>query len=227
MLTRFCAATLLLLALAGCATAPVLPVPADVIVIETLQGGVNISLSSPAGKSGGNGVLFYRSPDSFRLSILLPFGQVLFDIIVNGEKVLCIREGQKKVWQGELRDIPDSLGVRVWPLMKWVVEPPRPAGPAVERVFTRTDGTVEKVRYDASGYVQRKVNSSGDEVIYGDYLLSGNIAVPARIDINTQDGSQLQLRFDEPEVNRPVDMEIFAPTLDGYEILPLSEFKGF
>lgn len=227
MLKRLVLTALFMLALAGCAAAPVRTAPVQGGVIDTLQGGVNISLSSPAGKIGGNGVLFYQRPDIFRMSILSPFGQVLFDTIVNGDKVLCLMADRKKGWQGELRDLPDSLGVRVWPLMKWVVEPPHPAGPALERVFTRPDGALENVQYDSSGFVKRKVNSAGDEVRYSDYQLSGDIAVPTRIDIHTADGSQLQLRFDEPEVNRPIDREIFAPKLDGYEILPLSEFKGF
>lgn len=227
MLTRFFAASLLLLILSGCATTPVLPGPARDTLIDTLQGGVNVSLSSPAGKIGGNGVLFFRRPDSFRMSILSPFGQVLLDTVVNGDKVLILMADRKRGWQGEVSDLPDSLGMRVWPLMKWVVEPQQPAGPALERVFTRPDGTSEQVRYDSAGYVQRKVNASGDEVLYGEYQLSGNTAVPTRIDVRTADGSRLQLRFDEPEVNHPIDGEIFAPKLDGYEILPLSEFKGF
>ena len=227
MLNRLVLAPLLILALAGCAAAPVRTGPVHGIAIDTLQGGVNISLSSPAGKIGGNGVLFYRSPESFRLSILSPFGQIVLDTIVNGDRVLCLMADRKKVWQGEMRDLPDSLGVRVWPLMKWVLEPPHPAGPALERVFTRPDGTTEKVYYDSSGFVQRKVNENGDEVVYGDYQVSGSIAVPTLIDLNTAEGSRLHLRLDEPEVNGPVDSEIFSPQLAGYEILPLSEFKGF
>src|SRR6185369_1349084 len=175
MLKRLATATLFMLALAGCAAAPVRTEPVHGIVMETLQGGVNVSLTSPAGKIGGNGVLFYQRPESFRLSILAPFGQVLLDIIVNGDRILCLRESLRKGWQGEMDDLPDSLGVRVWPLMKWVVEPPHPAGPALERVFTRPDGTTEKVQYDASGFVQRKVDSLGDEVVYGDYQVSGDV----------------------------------------------------
>jgi len=227
MLKTLAVAGLFLLIFAGCATAPVRTAPVHGIAMETLQGGVNVSLSSPAGKIGGNGVLFYQRPESFRLSILAPFGQVLLDIIVNGDRILCLRESLRKGWQGEMDDLPDSLGVRVWPLMKWVVEPPHPAGPALERVFTRPDGTTEKVQYDASGFVQRKVDSLGDEVVYGDYQVSGDVAVPTRIEINTPEGSRLQLRLDDPEVNRPIDREIFEPNLQGYEILPLSEFKEF
>lgn len=227
MLKRLIVALLSMLALAGCAAAPVRTGPVHGIVMETLQGGVNISLASSAGRIGGNGVLFYQRPESFRISILSPFGQVLFDTIVKGDKVICLMADRKKAWQGGMGDLPDSLGVRVWPLMKWVVEPPHPAGPALEREFTRPDGTVEKVYYDSAGFVLRKVNATGDEVVYGDYLFTENVAVATRIDLHTADGNRLQLRLEEPEVNRPIDSEIFAPQLDGYEVLPLSEFKGF
>jgi outer membrane lipoprotein LolB len=227
MLKRLVPTALFMLILAGCASAPVRTAPVHGIVMETLQGGVNISLASPAGKIGGNGVLFYQRPESFRLSILSPFGQIMLDTIINGDKVTCLMADRKKVWQGEMRDLPDSLGVRVWPLMKWVVEPPHPAGPALERVFTRPDGTIEKVSYDSSGFVHSKVNENGDKVVYGDYQISEDVAVPTLIDLHTADGSRLQLRLEEPEVNRPIDREIFEPKLEGYEILPLSEFREF
>jgi YD repeat-containing protein len=227
MLKRLAIATLFMLILAGCASAPVRTAPVHGTVMETLQGGVNISLSSPAGKIGGNGVLFYQRPESFRLSILSPFGQVLLDIIVNGDRILCLKESIRKGWQGEMRDLPGSLGAKVWPLMKWAVESPQPAGPALERDFTRPDGTTERVQYDSAGLVRSKVNSLGDEVVYDDYQVSGDVAVPTRIGINTPEGSRLQLRLDDPEVNRPIDREIFEPNLQGYEILPLSEFREF
>lgn len=227
MLTRALVPFLLLAMFSGCASAPVQQQTVHGVAIETLQGSVNISLSSPAGQLSGNGVLFYRRPDSFRLSILAPFGQVMLDIIVAGERVLCLKEGSKKGWQGELGDLPDSLGMRVWPLMSWVVEPPHPPGPATERVFTRPDGTTEKVYYDPSGFVQRKVNSSGDEVLYSDYRVTENIAIPGKIEIKTAEGSRMMLTFDEPELNRPIESGIFSPKLEGYEILPLAEFRGF
>lgn len=227
MLKRAFVSLLLLILFSGCAAVPVQPQAVHGVTIETLQGSVNISLSSPGGSLSGNGVLFYRSPDSFRLSILAPFGQVMLDIIVAGERVLCLKESSKKGWQGVMADLPDALGVQVWPLMKWVVEPPHPPGPARERVFTRPDGTVEKVYYDPAGFVQRKLNASGDEVLYSDYRVTENIAIPNRIEINTAEGSRMVLAFDEPELNLPIESGIFSPQLEGYEILPLAGFRGF
>ncbi len=222
-------ALLLLLTLSACATTPAQnqPGPVHPVAIDTLQGAVNISLFSAAGQMSGNGVMFYQRPESFRLTILAPFGQSILDIVVNGEQVVCIIESRKKAWQGTVRDLPEQLGMKVWPLLKWVVEPPYPAGPSLERSFTRADGTVEKVHYDAAGFVQKKINAVGDEVAYSDYRIADRIAVPNVIEIKTVAGSRLKLTFDEPEINRPIDSDILSPQLDRYEILPLADFRGF
>lgn len=213
--------------ISGCATLPVQQQAAHGVVIETLQGSVNVSLSSSAGQMSGNGVLFYKRPDSFRLSILAPFGQIIMDIIVEGNNVLCIKESRKTAWKGNMSDLPNSLGTRIWPLMKWVVEPPHPAGPSLERAFIRADGSTEKIFYDTAGFMQRKVNGSGDEVFYSDYRTVENIAIANRIEINAAEGSRLVLAFDDPELNRPIESAILNPILDGYEILPLAELRGF
>lgn len=227
MLKKIFFPLLLLAILAGCAT-PVLQQEAvHGAVIETLQGSVNISLATSGRQISGNGVLFFKEPESFRLSILAPFGQVVFDIIVAGEKVLCLDEKRKTAWQGTVADLPASIGSRVWPLLSWTVEPPHPSGDALERFFKRPDGTVEVVYYDPGGFVQRKVNGFGDEVFYSDYRISGNRALPNRIEIIAADGSRLTLSFDDPELNQPIENGIFSPGLAGYAIFPLRELKGF
>lgn len=211
----------------GCATLPVQQQAVHGVAIETLQGSVNVSLSSSAGQMSGNGVLFYKRPDSFRLSILAPFGEIIMDIIVEGNNVLCIKASRKTAWKGSMADLPASLGTRIWPLMKWVVEPPHPAGPSLERAFVRPDGSTEKVFYDTAGFMQRKVNGSGDEVFYSDYRTVENIAIANRIEINAAEGSRLVLAFDDPELNRPIESAILKPELDGFQILPLGELRGF
>jgi len=227
MLKRLLFPLLVLVLLSGCASAAVQRKAVHGVAIETLQGSVNISLTSPAGQMSGNGILFYRQPDSFRLSILAPFGQSILDIVVKEENVLFLMESRKKGWQGSMSDLPDQLGMKVWPMMKWVLEPPHPSGPATERSFTRSDGTVEKIYYDPAGLVQRKVNAAGDEVLYSDYQVTGDRAFPGRIKILTADRNRLELVFDDPELDRPIDSQIFSPKLVGYEILPLAEFRGF
>ncbi|HZV82228.1 MAG TPA: lipoprotein insertase outer membrane protein LolB [Geobacteraceae bacterium] len=218
---------LLLLVLAGCAARPAMPVrPVHGVEIATLQGGVTISLETASGSTGGRGYLFFRKPDTFRLSILSPFGQTFLDLFVSGERVTCLLPSKKQAWRGSMEDLPENLGAKVWPLLQWVVETPHPAGPALERSFSRADGTVEKVYYDRNGFVLRKVNDFGDEVLFGDYRVTEDVAIPWRIEVKTADGDRLQLLFDEPEVNGPLDDELLKPSLAGMEILPLAQFRG-
>lgn len=228
MLTRL-PALLGCLLLAACAAAPVSREPASgpAAGIETVQGSVNISLSTAAGRLGGNGVLFYRRPASLRLSILAPFGQSLFDIAVDGNRVLCFRESKHQGWQGDLDDLPEMLGKRVWPLLRWALEPLPPSGPAQERTFAGDDGRSDRILYDSRGVVQRKVTANGDVVTYGDYRSDAGIAFPGTIEIATAEGNSLRLTFDEPEINRPIADDILHPRLDGYDLLPLADFRGF
>lgn len=213
--------------LAGCAAAPVKPATAPAAVIETLQGSVAIALETDKGNLGGNGVLFFRSPDRFRVTVLAPFGQVLFDLIVTGDLVTCLMENGKQAWLGRIADLPVQFGLQAWPLLQWAMAPAQPPGPSLERSVTRSDGTVEKVYYDGAGRVLRKVNGRGDEVLYDDYRDSGIAAIPWKIAVTSADGSRLGLTFDEPEVNRPIEDAIFNPPLAGYELKSLARFRGF
>jgi hypothetical protein len=227
MLKKVLAPLLLLAILVGCASAPVQHKTVSGAAIETLQGSVNVALTSPGGQMSGNGFLFYQKPDNFRLSILAPFGQVVFDIIVSGEKVLCLQESRKIAWRGTVADLPPTLGTKVWPLLKWILESPQPAGASMERSFKRADGTIEIVYYEPGGLVQRKVNGVGDEVLYSDYRLSGERALANRIELLAAEGSRLVLTFDDPELNLPLDGTVLSPDIGGYQIRPLGELEGF
>lgn len=219
--------SLLFLICAGCATTGVPTAgPVHGVAIRTLQSGVTISLETAAGSTGGRGYLFYRQPDTFRLTVLSPFGQTFLDLFVAGDRVTCLVPSKKQAWGGTTSDLPENLGTRVWPLLQWVVEPPHPAGPALVRQFTRPDGTRETVYYDRDGFVLRKVNAPGDEVLFGDYRVAEGVAVPWRIEVTTAYGDRLKLLLDEPEVNSPLDDELLHPSLAGLELLPLAEFRG-
>lgn len=211
----------------GCATTKVPEArPVHGVAINTLQGSVNLSLETASGSSGGRGYLIFRQPDTFRLTILSPFGQALFELYVNAGNVTCLIPAKKQAWQGNMADLPENLGARVWPLLQWVVEPPHPAGAALERIFSRPDGSSERVRYDMAGFVLSKENSLGDVVSFGDYHVVDGVAVPWRIELKTATMDRLRLLFDEPEVNSKLDEELLAPQLEGMEILPLSQFHG-
>jgi len=219
--------SLLLLLIGGCASRPVpLSGPVRGVEITTLQGSVTLAMETAGGSTGGRGYLFYRKPDNFRLTILSPFGQTVLELFVAGEDVTCLLPAKKQAWRGKMSELPENLGMNIWPLLQWVVEPPRPAGPALVRRFQRNDGTLETVYYGRDGLVQRKNNASGDEVIYDDYHEDEGIAVPWILEVRTAAGSRLKLLLDEPEVNRPLDEELLQPSLAGMDVLPLAEFRG-
>jgi YD repeat-containing protein len=219
--------SLVVLICAGCATTPVVPVtPVHGVAITTLQSGVSISLETAAGSTGGRGYLLFRSPDTFRLTILSPFGQTVLDLFVAGERVTCLLPSKKQAWRGTMGDLPENLGNRVWPLLQWVVEPPHPAGPALVRRFPRPDGTQETVSYDRDGFVLRKVDAAGNEVLFGDYRVAEGVAVPWQIEVRTVAGDRLKLLLDDPEVNAPLADDLLHPSLDGMDLLPLAEFRG-
>jgi hypothetical protein len=227
MLKKVLAPLLLLAILVGCASAPVQHKTVSGAAIETLQGSVNVALTSPGGQMSGNGFLFYQKPDNFRLSILAPFGQVVFDIIVSGKKVLCLQESRKIAWRGTVADLPPTLGTKVWPLLQWIMEPSSPAGASLQRFFKRADGSIEIIYYEPDGLVQQKINSAGDEVFYSDYRLSGERVFANRIELLAAEGSRLVLTFDAPDLNLPIDSAVLKPDLTGYEIRPLGELNGF
>jgi outer membrane biogenesis lipoprotein LolB len=218
---------LLLLITAGCATTPPPPPrPVHGVAITTLQSGVTLSLGTAAGSTGGRGYLLFRAPDSFRLTVLSPFGQTFLDLFVAGDGVTCLLPSKKQAWAGTLADLPENLGTRIWPLLQWVVAPPQPPGPALVRTFPRPDGGVDTVHYDRDGFVVRKVDPLGNEVLFGDYREGEGVAVPWRIEVKTAAGDRLQLVLDEPEVNTPLDGELLRPSLEGMEVLPLARFTG-
>jgi hypothetical protein len=221
-------AVLMMLFLAGCTASKFRTTAAPKAHdIETLQSSVSLALNSKAGKMAGQGVLFYRKPDSFRLSILSPLGQVIMDIVVNGEEVTCLIPPRKEAWQGTMRSLPERLGMHIWPLMQWAVESSDAPGPSLEREFMRPDGTTEKVYFNAVGLVVRKVNSHGDMVSYDSYNSFDGAAFPTVVEIVTREESRLKIVFDDPEVNRPIEKGIMRPQLDGVQMHPLSEFRNF
>jgi hypothetical protein len=217
-------AGLALLLAAGCARLPVVPAaPATGGRLETLQSAVTVSLSAESGTLGGNGILYFRRPDRFRLALLSPFGQVVLDMAVAGDQATCLIPERRQAWRGSLQELPGRLGGRVWPLMGWIVAETPPAGPAREREFPRPDGGYDRLFYDDAGRLTRKESPAGDEVTYRDYRTIAGLAVPGGIEVVTAAGSRLLLTMDEPEVNLPLADEQLTPTLEGVAVLPLAE----
>lgn len=223
----FCA-VLLCFVLSGCATAPR---PLEGMIpgrsLETLNAAVGISVQSGERSSGGRGYLVFRQPDRFRLVVLSPFGLTLMELFVDGDNLTCILPSKQVAYSGRFGDLPERGGLKSWGLMRWVVDMPPPAGPALYRDHVTRDGMREKVFYDNRGLVVRKESEAGDEVRFLDYRVVEGVPLAEVMEIVSASGEKIRLTFSDPEVNVVVDDDMLRPNLDGLRILPFTEFKGF
>ncbi len=214
----------------SCATAPkpVLPVkPGN--EVETLQSLVTLSVKNAAGSMGGRGYLIFKRPDRFHLAVLSPFGFTLMELFINGERITCLVPAKQAAYSGTFADLPDRNALKGWSIMRWVIEnqPAENAGFVGERKQVGADGRKETLFYDARGLLLRKTSEDGDQVSYNDYRQINGVAFPASIELRNRLGETVKVTFDEPEINQPVDDSSLAPSLDGIEVLPITEFKGF
>jgi len=219
---------LLLASLAGCAAAPK---PLVGLVAgkeaETVQSTISIAIRTPEVSRGGRGYLLFKRPDRFHLAILSPFGLTLLEVFSDGERLTCLVPSKGTAYSGRIADLPAREGLRTWGLMRWVVEKPPVAGPALKRDHVTADGRRETVYYDEQGVVLRKVTEDGDQVAFSDYQVYDGVAFPSVMDLTTAGGESVRITFDEPELNNPVEEKALVPDLDGVNVLPFSAFNGF
>jgi len=220
------------LALSACATAPK-PEPAPsfrpVGAVETLQSEVSLSVKSGERKIGGRGYLIFKRPDRFHLAVLSPFGFTLMDVFVSDDLITCLIPAKQTAYRGRVSELPDTNALRGWGMMRWVVDTPPPAEGrgAGEREYVGSDGKREILSYDARGLLTAKTNEAGDRVAYLDYRDRNGVSFPGSIEMSNARGDQVRIVFDEPEINQPVEEAALAPSLEGMEVLPLTQFRGF
>lgn len=208
----------ILLLIAGCSTAPK---KLEGLVpgrgVESLQSPVSISIVQGGEKKSARGYLLFKRPDLFHLAILAPFGQTLLDLYSHGDRVTCIVPGKRTAYSGRLEELPELQGVRLWGLMRWLVERPLDGAGAGG----------EQVQLNDQGLVTRRTAANGDSVSYGEYAAVGGIAFPMNVELSDRTGMRITLVFDEPEVNGVVDEGALTPVLDRLTVLPLTSFQGF
>lgn len=226
---RFLLMPLFLLFLSACATAPKpLPSTAPGKQVETLQSEVSLSVRSGDKSIGGRGYLIFKQPDRFHLAVFSPFGFTLMDLFVADDLITCLIPAQQAAYRGRITDIPERNALKGWGMMRWIVDaPPAPDGEAAAtREVTAADGSKEILCYDDRGLLASKSNEDGDRVVYRDYHDRNGVAFPSNIEITNAQGDSVQIVFDEPELNLPVEEAVLTPDLAGMEVFPITAFRG-
>ncbi|HLO26302.1 MAG TPA: outer membrane lipoprotein LolB [Geobacteraceae bacterium] len=217
------------LLLSGCAAVPKQPLSGLVPgrEVETLQSSISISIKTAVRSMGGRGFLIFKRPDRFHMAVLSPFGPTLADIYSDGERFTCVVPSRQIAYSGSIEELPDRDGLKAWAMMRWVVEQPPAAGPALTRENMNGSGVRERLFYDTQGLLMRKETEDGDRVEYRDYRNVNGVAVPESIELSNRRNDTVRVVFDEPEVNQPVEEAALKPNLEGLTVLPFSAFKGF
>jgi hypothetical protein len=220
--------TALLSACARPSTTPVVPPLTATGTVRTLTAGVSLSMHAQGGGLSARGYLVFRQPDLFRLIITSPFGATVAELSGSDDRLSIVIPGKRVVYAGSIRDLHPQNPLRNWGRMRWVMasltEPPGRPG-TVERLTP--EGQSETVVYDDNGLVERKSTAGGDEVQYQAYRLYDGVAVPDIIVTGNGYGDTVKLVLEDPEVNTVLEDSVMHPDITGYDVHPLSDFKGF
>ncbi|HJV65645.1 MAG TPA: outer membrane lipoprotein LolB [Geomonas sp.] len=218
---------LILSALSACAT---VKKPLTGIVagreVETLQSSISVSVKSGEHTTSGRGYLIYKSPDRFHLALLSPFGLTVFEVFIDGEDITCLVPSKQMAYRGRFSQLPDNSPLQSMAIMKWVQVRPAP-GTVPPGTKETTDPSGDHYYFDENGLVDRKVSPDGDKVAYQDYSNLDGVAFPESIVIGSRFGTVVKIIFDEPQINQPVEEAALKPVTEGYNVRPLTEFKGF
>lgn len=196
-------------------------------VVETISSAVSLSFHAADHSMAGNGYLVYRRPDQVRLVVLSPFGTTLFELFALGERIVLVYPSQAIAYGGRLDDLPERGGLQGWRLLRWVLDVDPPGAERMNGTVERMgrQGFIEKVTFE-NGLVTAKSAPGGEQVFYSKYALVNGVPLAGGIELRGGRDERMLLRFDEPEVNTPLDDGAFAPRLEGMTLLPLSAIQG-
>lgn len=193
---------------------------------ETLSSPVSLSFTSAGTGMAGSGFMVYQHPDRMRLVILSPFGTTLSEIVVNGERITIIDPGKNCAYGGRLEDLPDTPGLRGWRLVRWVMDIDPPGKTLQNGTLERVNrlGLQERATFE-NGLLVAKNLSDGTEVHYGAFTVVAGVPLATEIVMTTPAGDRLRITLKEPELNTPIDANLFTPQLDGMQLFPLTVLR--
>jgi len=220
----------LLLFIAGCASIPKEQAPfRPGLTVETLSSEISISVKAPKISTGGRGYMLFQRPDRFHLVMLTPFGTTALETFSDNDRLTIIIPSKGTAYTGRFDEMPEESPLQGWRMIRLMAadesffEPMKKGG--MEK--RRRDMGESTSFYDGSGLLARELFSGGEELFFRDYISADGVPFPGTIEFTDNKGSRVKVKFDEPEINKPLDAATLRPKLDGITLLPLASFKGF
>lgn len=196
------------------------------IAVEAFSSNASLSYTTYDRSTSGNGVLMYRKPDQIRAVILSPFGSVLQEVYVSGDRITIIDSGNETAFSGSYKDLPATGNVSGWRNIHWLIdidlpEPSRRTG-VIERI--NKYGHQEKAAFE-NGLLISKSTAVGGQVRYGKYTTVRGVAFPLEISYETVAKETFTILFEDPEINAPFADGIFTPDLGKLRVYPLTGLR--
>ena len=214
--------------LTSCALTPKPPLAYTTgAIVNSLSANISMSLQTSERSISGNGFMIYRRPDKVHMILLSPFGTTLFEVFALGDRITLVYPSQGVAYSGKFNELPQKGGLQGWKLMRWVMDADPLAASKANSTFERLNnqGGMEKI-IGNNGLIISKSNSAGEQVYYEDYSVINGVPLAAVIDIRNKQDDRIRLKFQDPEVNTPLDDAALTPRLDGLTLLPLSAIEG-
>jgi len=227
---RYFVLIMLTAVLAACSTKQPVPIAALVTpgaVVETVSSSVTLSLRTAEKHLSGRGVMVYRRPDQMRLILLSPFGTTMMEAQLNGDRLTLAYPASGVAYQGRINELPVATGQRGFAMLRWVLESDVPAGAPANGVIEQqaSRGGLERITLQ-DGLVLEKSLQSGETVRYRNHTVLAGVRLPLELQMESAEGDRIRLTLEEPEVNMPLEDQLFTVPLQGLRLLPLSELKA-
>lgn len=196
------------------------------VLVDSLSSNVSFSYESPDRSISVSGYLMYRKPDQIRVVFLSPFGSVLQEIYVHGDRVTIIDAGNGVAFSGTYMDLPDKGDYSGWRYIHWLIDINPPDASRSTSVIDRINrfGEPEKAAFE-NGLLISKASAAAGHVRYGRYTAVQGAPIPLEITYENVAKEKFTIKLEDPEVNVPFVDGAFTPSLNKFHVYPLSRLK--
>lgn len=194
--------------------------------VTSLSSNISLTYTNHDRSISGSGYFMYQSPDHIRVVILSPFGSVLQEIYVVGERVTIIDPANGIAFNGSRTDLPDKGDFSGWRYINWLIDidPSEPSRNNAVIARINRFGQPENASFD-NGCLISKRTSEGGTVRYGRYTPVQGIPYPLEIKYDTVAGEKFIIQLEDPEVNVSFSADAFTPNLSKLRVYPLLNLK--